>query len=410
MILVVLVIALAFALFVTQRYVTSDTYSRKHRLLPLMLGLIALTDFYQIVEYLTGQSEVFSILERLLLLQVLYLVIYYMMDILEMRAPYWIKALLFISLVSADITMFREYAQQIYRYGYMFNIVTITYVAAILFLGSKAYLYYAYSRKEHYVNLLLYLALILPCIGLVWQRAVASPWSEVIVPVALSFTCAIIYYLIATYQLVDTMTLMQENLYDTADIAVVLFDEDYGYLGANKAACALFPDKLQTGHVRYHRPCQKQLEELIAHPGEAVEIEEDGEFYQCMLQSVEYRGKKKGYLLSIISITKQKRETQLMEQLKELAQEQSVSKSHFLACMSHDLRSPLHAIIGISDIMLAKRELEGRTRSLIRYVKSAGNTLLEMVDSILLFSKLEAGKLELHNEAYDMDKRFDDFF
>ena len=58
-----------------------------------------------------------------------------------------------------------------------------------------------------------------------------------------------------------------------------------------------------------------------------------------------------------------------MAQLKEMAEEQAVSKSRFMACMSHDLRSPLHAIIGISDIMLGKREVEGRSRSLIRYVK-----------------------------------------
>ena len=97
-----------------------------------------------------------------------------------------------------------------------------------------------------------------------------------------------------------------------------------------------------------------------------------------------------------------------MAQLKEMAEEQAVSKSRFMACMSHDLRSPLHAIIGISDIMLGKREVEGRSRSLIRYVKNAGNTLLELVNSILLFSKIEAGKLELNSAPYDLEKILED--
>lgn len=406
MILIVLVAALAFALFVTQRYVTSDTYSRKHRLLPLVLGLIALTDFYEIVEYLTGEGDVFSFLERLLLVQMLYVIIYYMLDILEKQLVYWQKALMYSSLILTDVTMFLEHSRHRAIYEYVFETATVVYVSAIIYLASKAYVYFAYNRKEHYVNLLLYLALMTPCVGLVWQRAVVSQWSEVIVPVCLACTCAIVYYLISTTQLVDNMTLLQENLYDTSDIAVVLFDEDYYYLDANEAARQLFPDELGLAPKgRGRHSCAKQLQPLLDNPDEPLEIAvRGGEFYQCSLQPVAYHARQKGFILSIVNITRQKRETKLMEQLKEMAQEQTASKSRFLACMSHDLRSPLHAIIGISDIMLARQELDGRNRSLVRYVKGAGNMLLELVDSILVFSKLEAGKLELHNRAYDMDK------
>lgn len=98
-------------------------------------------------------------------------------------------------------------------------------------------------------------------------------------------------------------------------------------------------------------------------------VAREGAYYQCILQPVTFHNRKKGYILSAVDITKQKQETALMAQLKEMAEEQAVSKSRFMACMSHDLRSPLHAIIGISDIMLGKREVEGRSRSLIRYVK-----------------------------------------
>lgn len=137
-------------------------------------------------------------------------------------------------------------------------------------------------------------------------------------------------------------------------------------------------------------------------------VSRGGAYYQCILQPVTFHNRKKGYILSAVDITKQKQETALMAQLKEMAEEQAVSKSRFMACMSHDLRSPLHAIIGISDIMLGKREVEGRSRSLIRYVKNAGNTLLELVNSILLFSKIEAGKLELNSAPYDLEKILED--
>lgn len=45
---------------------------------------------------------------------------------------------------------------------------------------------------------------------------------------------------------------------------------------------------------------------------------------------------------------------------------------------------------------------------MIRYVKNAGNTLLELVNSILLFSKIEAGKLELNSAPYDLEKILED--
>ncbi len=71
--------------------------------------------------------------------------------------------------------------------------------------------------------------------------------------------------------------------------------------------------------------------------------------------------------------------------------------------MSHDLRSPLHAIIGISDIMLGKREVEGRSRSLIRYVKNAGKYIAGAGKFHSSFSKIEAG-VELNSAPYDLEK------
>lgn len=410
MILTILVAALLFTLFVLQRYIACREHSRTHRLLPLMLGIICITDFYQIVEYLTGEHVVFSFLEELLMLQTHYFLMQYIMDVLKIRFRKEIRIFLFVGLIAADISMILAYRENANVYNMIFWLALASYVVTMFYYTVKAYFVRSYSIKERFVNIALFLAIIIPGVGLLAQHIIDRPWGEVIVPVTLCCSCGIVLYLMETQQLADTTTLLIENLYDTSEIAVVLIDQDYYYLDANEAAHRLFAKEFAMLPRKKTRiSCKGQLKNLLKNPKEGVEfVARGGAYYQCILQPVTFHNRKKGYILSAVDITKQKQETALMAQLKEMAEEQAVSKSRFMACMSHDLRSPLHAIIGISDIMLGKREVEGRSRSLIRYVKNAGITLLELVNSILLFSKIEAGKLELNSAPYDLEKILED--
>lgn len=410
MILTILVAALLFTLFVLQRYIACREHSRTHRLLPLMLGIICITDFYQIVEYLTGEHVVFSFLEELLMLQTHYFLMQYIMDVLKIRFRKEIRIFLFVGLIAADISMILAYRENANAYNMIFWLALASYVVTMFYYTVKAYFVRSYSIKERFVNIALFLAIIIPGVGLLAQHIIDRPWGEVIVPVTLCCSCGIVLYLMETQQLADTTTLLIENLYDTSEIAVVLIDQDYYYLDANEAAHRLFAKEFAMLSGKKTRiSCKGQLKNLLKNPKEGVEfVARGGAYYQCILQPVTFHNRKKGYILSAVDITKQKQETALMAQLKEMAEEQAVSKSRFMACMSHDLRSPLHAIIGISDIMLGKREVEGRSRSLIRYVKNAGITLLELVNSILLFSKIEAGKLELNSAPYDLEKILED--
>jgi signal transduction histidine kinase/CheY-like chemotaxis protein len=76
------------------------------------------------------------------------------------------------------------------------------------------------------------------------------------------------------------------------------------------------------------------------------------------------------------------------------------SKQEFLANMSHEIRNPLHVIQGYRAI-LEKSIVEKNQQSHLKMIGFASDTLMEIVDDILDFSKLEAGKLKLENQPFD---------
>jgi len=86
------------------------------------------------------------------------------------------------------------------------------------------------------------------------------------------------------------------------------------------------------------------------------------------------------------------------------AEEASRAKSRFLASVSHELRTPLNAIIGYSELLQEEVEDLGVSQlggDLTR-IESAGRLLLSLINDILDLSKIEAGKMDLHLERFDI--------
>lgn len=110
-----------------------------------------------------------------------------------------------------------------------------------------------------------------------------------------------------------------------------------------------------------------------------------------------------GGIEALRDISDRKRAEEELRLAKISADQAASSKSEFLANMSHEIRTPMNAILGLNNL-LSKTDLNPKQLDYLAKIKASSNTLLRLLDDILDYSKIEAGKLEIESAPFNYDQ------
>jgi PAS domain S-box-containing protein len=131
--------------------------------------------------------------------------------------------------------------------------------------------------------------------------------------------------------------------------------------------------------------------------GALVEVE-------VLATTVDMKGPYAGSLAIYHDITELKRAQQELQEAKEAAESANRAKSTFLANMSHELRTPLNAVIGYNEMLIEDAEDQGQEEFIpdLQKIREASKQLLSLINDVLDLSKIEAGKMELFLETFEV--------
>ena len=102
-----------------------------------------------------------------------------------------------------------------------------------------------------------------------------------------------------------------------------------------------------------------------------------------------------------IDVTHEKAQAQALLEAKAAAEAAVASKSSFLAMMSHEIRTPMAGVLSLVEL-LGKTPLDREQRHMLDLVHDSAGALLQILDDVLDFSRIEAGRLQLNEHAFDL--------
>lgn len=127
----------------------------------------------------------------------------------------------------------------------------------------------------------------------------------------------------------------------------------------------------------------------------------DGRAIQCRGRPLMMNGQVEGRVLSVVDITERIVHERELAHARDAATASAKAKSDFLAMMSHEIRTPLTGILGMTELVLDAK-IDARQREYLEMVLGSAKGLLTVINDVLDFSRIEAGRLLIEAIPFDL--------
>ena len=349
----------------------------------------------------------------------------FVMQICKVKIPVWVSrtlalvhiVIIFLVLNCEKHTLFYnsiEFVQEgdfphlVLGHGVVYNlncIILISYAAVMIGVCVHYYqrAHYVFEKKQF--GNLLFINIVALLGFAIYISGVTKGYD--ITLLAYLIDTILLSVLIFRHRLFDTLTLAKDLAVDSLAEGLVVVDNDEKIIYFNQKAEQIY-EKISLGKAE---PILEDMNDCIL---EKKNIIRDKQIYAVGSYMVEQESTYYGKMYVLTDVTdnyhytkRMQEQAEIMKELKEQAEAANQAKSLFVSNMSHDIRTPMNAIVGLTEVLLRK-DWPMEDKKYLLNIKSSGKALLDIINDLLDFSKIEAGKFVITRDTYDIAQMFRD--
>jgi len=217
-------------------------------------------------------------------------------------------------------------------------------------------------------------------------------------PASMAIMFSVLVFLLWNNKDFDLTKTAAQTVFNSLGSSMITLDENLRVMMYNREAKKMFPMLKELEPLSSVTDFPKQILE----GGKEKNFKFGDRYYEGEVHAVtDYEQLVRGYTISITDVTSTFEHIQELEEMRQRAEEANQAKTDFLANMSHEIRTPMNTIVGMSDILMEEQD-GNKIKDYARDIKTAAWNLLAIINDILDLSKVEAGKMELMEETYEI--------